>query len=452
MHTLNDDDMEDLFRRAAEDYPLKTDGANWNKVMQELHPAKDHLPEENKKKKDYRYLLLMLLLPLGFVCGRYMGNDKKSALIKNKINKEVKINTASVNKKTEDGKTGETTVQKTNAAIGKGTRQAENAAGEIQNSNDLNEIQSGNNAPEKTNNLTIKYTNKQPHVPIERSTSRVAESFGQVKESNFDRPTAINLKGEYSQNEKDFKNSSKNNTGVIYEDKISPGLNHPVSGGKSATADTSKTNIKAVTKKDSKQKTLKGKLYYSLVIGPDISTIELQKTDRVGYSLGVMLGYRLSKKISVEAGALWDRKNYYTNGSYLDTNRLQLPVPLTVESAVGYCDMIEIPINFKYEFLTKKDHSWFVSAGASSYLMKNEYYTISYKFNDRSGTRGYGYKNSSKDWLSIINISAGYQKTFGRNTNISLAPYIKVPLKGVGIGKLPITSTGIYLTVSHKLH
>jgi len=112
--------------------------------------------------------------------------------------------------------------------------------------------------------------------------------------------------------------------------------------------------------------------------------------------------------------------------------------------------MIEIPINFKYDFLTKKDHFWFVSAGASSYLMKNEYYTINYKFNGSSGTRGYGYKNSTKDWFSIMNISAGYQKTFGKNS-IGMAPYIKVPLKGVGIGKLPITSTSIYLTVSRTL-
>src|SRR5215207_6767326 len=88
MQSLNDD-MDELFRRAAEQYPLNTDGADWNKVMQKLPHSNEELPETGKNKKDFRYLLLLLLLPIGFICGRYLGNNHKDATTPG--NKEVSI-------------------------------------------------------------------------------------------------------------------------------------------------------------------------------------------------------------------------------------------------------------------------------------------------------------------------------------------------------------------------
>src|SRR3954471_14954944 len=73
MQSLNDD-MDELFRRAADEYPLNTDGSDWNKLMQKLHQVKDELPETEKKQNDFNYLWFLLLLPLGFICGRDLGN------------------------------------------------------------------------------------------------------------------------------------------------------------------------------------------------------------------------------------------------------------------------------------------------------------------------------------------------------------------------------------------
>src|SRR6478752_681307 len=72
MQSLNDD-MDELFRRASEEYPLKADGADWDKVMQQLHAPEEPVIE-NKKQRDYKFLWLLLLLPIGFVCGRYFNS------------------------------------------------------------------------------------------------------------------------------------------------------------------------------------------------------------------------------------------------------------------------------------------------------------------------------------------------------------------------------------------
>jgi len=52
MQSLNDD-MDELFRRASDEYPLNTNGADWNKVLQQLHHTNKDLPDDNHKKKIY---------------------------------------------------------------------------------------------------------------------------------------------------------------------------------------------------------------------------------------------------------------------------------------------------------------------------------------------------------------------------------------------------------------
>src|SRR6478672_890921 len=60
------DDMDDLSRRAAENYPLDTKSADWDKMAAELEIK----PEKTKYRVfwDRRFLWLLLLLPLSFVC------------------------------------------------------------------------------------------------------------------------------------------------------------------------------------------------------------------------------------------------------------------------------------------------------------------------------------------------------------------------------------------------
>src|SRR5688572_7004546 len=64
MQHLNDD-MDELFRKAADEYPLNTGTPDWNKVAQGL--AEEHVPEPPVKKTYRRYTWLLLLLPLGLL-------------------------------------------------------------------------------------------------------------------------------------------------------------------------------------------------------------------------------------------------------------------------------------------------------------------------------------------------------------------------------------------------
>jgi len=67
------DDMDDLFRRAAENYPLDTKSADWSKIAAELEKKHDAIkkPDSNNRK----YLWLLLLLPFSFLCNHIFNAD-----------------------------------------------------------------------------------------------------------------------------------------------------------------------------------------------------------------------------------------------------------------------------------------------------------------------------------------------------------------------------------------
>lgn len=82
-----EDDMDELFRRAAKDYPLDTNTADWNKLQEAMQKADatsslDNLSTSGKKSKRRFLWLLLLLLPLSWVEYEYSRSSKgdKAAL------------------------------------------------------------------------------------------------------------------------------------------------------------------------------------------------------------------------------------------------------------------------------------------------------------------------------------------------------------------------------------
>src|ERR1700760_3846313 len=82
MYELNDD-MDELFRRAAKDYPLDTNSADWNKLqeaMQKADSSEGSFAPVTTKKSNRKFLwLLLLLLPLPWLCYEHFSNNRNGA-------------------------------------------------------------------------------------------------------------------------------------------------------------------------------------------------------------------------------------------------------------------------------------------------------------------------------------------------------------------------------------
>jgi hypothetical protein len=113
--------------------------------------------------------------------------------------------------------------------------------------------------------------------------------------------------------------------------------------------------------------------------------------------------------------------------------------------------MLELPLNLKCNFKTSAKHAWFVVSGFSSYFMKAENCDYTYESNGQLTDWYMTYKNSSSSWFTVINANVGYERKAGKTGTLRIEPYLKLPVKGYGWGRLPIMSTGLNVGYTKKI-
>jgi hypothetical protein len=163
-----------------------------------------------------------------------------------------------------------------------------------------------------------------------------------------------------------------------------------------------------------------------------------------------LAGYRFNKHFAVEMGLLWDKKFYYTEGKYFSKDQLYVPPSASILNVNGNCSMFEIPISLRYDFAHSARNGFFITGGMSSYLMKQQNYTALVSNSSMQWPASFSSDNSSNYFFSIVQLSGGYEFAINGNNKIRIEPYVKIPLQGIGIGSLPISSTGIYLGITHS--
>ncbi|GAB4015007.1 hypothetical protein GCM10028773_03560 [Spirosoma koreense] len=189
-----------------------------------------------------------------------------------------------------------------------------------------------------------------------------------------------------------------------------------------------------------------------------MSTIGLKNFEKPGTNVGLLLEYRIASRWSVQAGVMQSTKVYRAlSGDY--------PMPpagtwggyLKPESVDGRCNMLDIPINLRYDVIIRSQRDgqlinrWFVSGGATSYIMNQERYTYNYAYSPHNyqrtdttaSTGGYGFSN--------VNFSLGYERGVSKRLSLQLEPFMKVPLQGVGYFKVRLISTGAFFSIRYKL-
>jgi hypothetical protein len=426
MQQMNDD-MDELFRRAAENYPLNTGSADWNEVQKKLSAGGQEKITAPINKKNYKSLwLLLLLIPAVWIyTNSFPGNEQKQG------NSQVK-NNAGAAQKTIPGK-GTSVIKTIPAHKDSPAMNHPVNSFALRTSGNINNTVSHNQKP--ILNMAVARANK-IILPAEQSFL-VTPSRGQsADKTKSDVIPDIKNNQDINQAENDHDTAA-----VLNGDKA---MNKP---------GASDSNMYWLSKEQKKknQKQVRPALYAGIVISPDISTVKFQPIKNIGVGIGLLVGYELNKKISVESGLLFDRKFYYSSGEYVNTKRISVPNYTAIKEVQGVCRMIEIPMNVKYTIINYGKTDLSVAAGIASYLMQKEIYDYTFERNGWQSQARSIYKKSSSDLLAVMNFSVGYNHRLGNAATLRIAPYIKIPLKGVGIVSLPIMSTGINIGITKKL-
>jgi hypothetical protein len=189
--------------------------------------------------------------------------------------------------------------------------------------------------------------------------------------------------------------------------------------------------------------------YVGIMAGLDLSSVKF-KSMKSGNNKGIVAGYSFNKRWSIETGLFWNKKRFFGDGASFSPSNYTLPAGVEMLTVYGNNQMYEWPVNVKFTILPK-NHSLFVTAGLSSYYMKTESYEYGYQFNGQLGKSYSSYKNQTKDWLSVANFSLGYTHKLGEIGSIRVEPYLKLPIKDIGINNMPVVSMGFNIGFTRQI-
>lgn len=181
-----------------------------------------------------------------------------------------------------------------------------------------------------------------------------------------------------------------------------------------------------------------------------------------GFSSDIRLGrsLKLSTGVSIASNSLYfsDSKTHnlpQSASASLSTSDKSYNDASILTTITGYKASLlalDIPVNLKYQ-LTPESDKIYLSAGFSSGTYLNEIYDYRYRrFNMMQGsyvslTEGQKITTQLNDFdlARTLNFSAGYSTAFGKKQSISIEPFVKYPLGGLGSQDLKFGATGINL-------
>ncbi len=188
-------------------------------------------------------------------------------------------------------------------------------------------------------------------------------------------------------------------------------------------------------------------------LAPDVSFVGGNQLGKMKLVSGFGIGYSFRNKWTLRTGFYSGRKIYTASGAAYNPPQAFYQYYPILEKADADCKLFEIPLMVSYHFRRLGAGGWFVSAGLSTLLMKTETYDYAYKYNATGPTyyKTRTISNENNHYFSLMTFSGGYQRNIGKRLFIMAEPYFKLPLSGVGFGKVKLNSSGVLLSAGYKL-
>ena len=439
-----DDKINKKIKDAADQYHPAYDENAWDKMELLLN---EHLPVKKNERKKYFFILLLLLFLGGSFFGIYEYNSSKHKGLENAFSKNAvptiplpgnKANSDQTAKNS--SKTGVTSIEK-NSLLRR----------LINNSNIRPAGVAGNGfTKDKTDNLFSsarerKSLKRYSKITTNADAAKVEDQDVINKSGGVPANDQLNTVQEKNKKDEQIIDSgdSRNAKKQIPDVEVDTTKTRDVL--KSDAAET----VTAAKKSIKTNKKFSSNFAIDISAGPDVSIVGLDKAGKITIGYGVGLSYNLSARFTLHTG-------FYIVNKIYSANKNEYHVP----SSAGYnylfnidanCKVYEVPVTVRYNFGKAKNHQWFVGGGLSSYLMKKESYDYYYKYpSGYVDTKSWSVSNKNQHYFAILDISAGYQYNFNKRISLIGEPYLKIPMAGVGAGKVKLNSGGILFTLSFK--
>ncbi len=422
-----DNDMDELFRRAAEKYPLDVKGGAWDKVEKKLSvPFSDNVSDNkkaksgnifNSKSKLFFLLLLLFLITSFSVFMLSSGNQKSGIKTANETRQKEPekekffIKDKHFQKSQIKPKPGDAFPNRTKKLTVSAKEKNYNSDGNRKRNN--NKILLEKNASviqskdDYLKNGTISYEPGGQEGLNDKTENEILTKTENLLDYNPKKESAENLENDSTSNTKKAAEAPKN---------------------------------------ISKQKNF----YLGFTADADFNKVKTTSFEGPAFGFGLMAGYQLHRRFFIETGLTWFQKNYYSLGNAFYEKGVSMPQGMVINNLKSKAKILEIPLKAGYFFYEGKKNKWFVATGASAYVMMNEQNSYNVTMNGTPEKMNGVYPKNTTNLPAVIFISSGLQQNITNSLKINIEPYLKLPITGIGVGKLPVTSAGIQIGISRN--
>lgn len=424
MKQQSNNNLDELFQKAAKEYPLKTDNKNWDIVAAKLHTTPVSLVTKKSRKLQYTVLLLLLFAGSFFMVKNlnknqpYLNANGQNAVSQKSSGINLKNNPAKTHEKNSSVQ-----ISHNNNLSSKNLAQAEKTIKDYKHPANTKIYSQNKETLNTTTDLLSTTTNVTR--PIQQPAITVAPLFDN---SNIKTDIKTNITTPL----KNIFASEATNKKIVQNSKQ---VNKP------ATADNKKNEHITLRPQP---KTFYGTLFFS----PDFSTVKFQRINKPGYTIGVALGYKINNRISAELGLQRLHTNFYSDAKYVDKSNLKLKRTTVLEAVNGNNKLTQVPVAIRFNLLKNNDHFFATGGTTVALITHKEKYNysvtkngspdnISRKFNALTGTK----------FFSSVNLSAGYLASVSNIFRVKIEPYYQIPTKKLGIGNIPVSNFGVNIGI-----
>ena len=424
MQHLDENNMDDLFSEAAEGYPLRVNSSNWERLSAKWEQQSATVAKERNRGLK-RYFLPMLLL--AFLTGIFLflffyGNIKKdTTIIAGKYTRQSERSTTAMNIRKRVFQQTDHKGGNENADRQKSKSPMTNTSGEI---------------------MMTKQTLKKQYCLNEHFSSRISNiNEGKTKATD----------------DEDMLTTGR--AALLQSHKIIPLAD--VMGGRNLQkikgpeidlnpkiAATGKNNPFMI-----KQRISRAGFYIGAEFGPEVNQVKGQGFNGVTGHLGIVAGYEINGRISLETGLVYSGKKYFSSGQYFNTEKIMSNMPagmelMTLNSKLA---LLEIPLKAKLDLAGNERSHVFASIGLTSCVLLNEQNDYNMMVNGVPEKMTGEYHTMSDYFAAFFYIGGGFERQLPNRAVLRLEPYLQIPLKGVGQGSMTVLGAGIHFTATLPL-
>jgi len=466
-----DDNMDELFKKAADLYPLQTQPVDADafiqKMLQQGTETSSSVP--GRSKKAWPILLLLLLLSGSLLTYFVSVIPSGKPAAKTALDQKLANNFPEASGKLQTAK-GQIHAEQKHQIVENDVQKK--AAGSVQNRAVVESILSFNNEPVITkgisrNNLSLTaFPFRSLPVSNDGTIQEILQeqtinSGYEAQKANYAQRNIL------TESTGLFNTPQKQNTYVLITSKrkssinlLKPSREQPILQTSSLLPSINQSivsnqphkvanNQDALPKPASKIPSFKPGFYAGFLGGVEVSQVKNQGLSNAGLNGGILLGLQVKKRWALETGVQFGKKVFYSDGEYFKAKKSDMPSDMKVMSLKSNCNLIEIPVAVKFD-ITKGKNLFYGKLGVSSYILTKEKNDYNAMIAGQEQNIQKTYKNGTIFSAAQLSLSAGYTQSIAPKINLRIEPYIQVPLKGIGIGAMPVTSSGIHLILIRK--